>query len=184
MSYDSGAVFFDRDGTLNWPATSGEYIRHPDKLELLPGAALAIARVNSVGLHAILATNQRWLSSPSGDFDAYRRIEAKLTWLLAAAGAKLDATYTCPHALDVCICRKPLPGLLLRAAEQLDLNLVDSYVIGDSASDVQAGLAVGATTVLIARGSASESEAARSANYVVGSVMEAVDLVIAAISVR
>jgi D-glycero-D-manno-heptose 1,7-bisphosphate phosphatase len=181
MSPGSGAVFFDRDGTLNRSATQGEYIRHADELELLPGAATAVSRVNAVGLPAILVTNQRWLSAPGVDFGVYNHIEAKLARLLAAEGAKLDASYTCPHALDVCMCRKPLPGLLLRAAEQFDVNLASSYFIGDSTSDVQAGLAVGATTILITQ--KSDSNAARLANHVVGSVSQAVDLVLAAIVV-
>ena len=182
MSRGSGAVFFDRDGTLNWLAAPGEYIRHPDQLELLPGAAVAVSRVNAVGLPAILATNQRWLSAPGGDFDAYNRIQAELARLLAAEGARLDACYTCPHALGVCMCRKPLPGLLLRAAKQLDLSLAHSYFIGDSVSDVEAGLAVGATTVLITRRSA--SHAASLASHVVGSLVEAVDVVLASTAVR
>ncbi len=181
MSHDSGAVFFDRDGTLNQSAAPGEYIRHSDDLELLPGAAVAVSRVNAMGLPAVLVTNQRWLSGPAADFGAYSLIEAKLARLLAADGAKLDACYTCPHALGACTCRKPLPGLLLRAAEQLDLSLVDSYVIGDSDSDVQAGLAVGAATVLIAPERA--CSASTLANHVVRSVVEAVDLVLAAVGV-
>jgi D-glycero-D-manno-heptose 1,7-bisphosphate phosphatase len=181
MSSGSGAVFFDRDGTLNRPAIPGEYIRHGDDLELLPGAASAVSRVNAVGVPAILVTNQRWLSTPGASFGAYRQIEVELARLLAVEGAKLNATYTCPHALDVCMCRKPLPGLLLKAAEELDVNLTASYLIGDSASDVQAGLAVGATTILITQ--QPDSNAARLAHHVAASVLEAADLVLAAIVV-
>lgn len=182
MSYASGAVFFDRDGTLNRSALAGEYIRSSGELELLPEAATAVSRVNAVGLPAILVTNQRWLSAPGGDFDVYSRIEAKLARLLAAEGAKLDACYTCPHALGICTCRKPLPGLLLRAAKQFAVSLADSYFIGDSASDVQAGLAVGATTILITH--ASRDDAAWSPDHIVGSIAEAVDLVLGEIAIR
>ena len=181
MNRGFGAVFFDRDGTLNCPAAGGEYIRHPDDLKLLPGAAVAVARINAVGLPAILATNQRWLSAAGGDFGAYSRIEAKLARLLAAENAKLDACYTCPHALDMCKCRKPFPGLLLRAATELNLSLKDSYFIGDSVSDIQAGLAVGATTVLIMP--RADRGSAISAHHIAGSVAEAVDLVLAGVSV-
>ena len=179
MNPGSGAVFFDRDGTINRSAAPGEYIRHADELELLPGAATALSRVNAVGLPAILVTNQRWLSTPGANLGAYHQIEVKLARLLAVEGAKLDATYTCPHALDVCKCRKPLPGMLLQAAEELNVDLRASYLIGDSASDVLAGLAVGATTVIIDQQSG--SNAANLAHHVTASVSEAVDLVLAAI---
>lgn len=178
MSSRPGAVFFDRDGTLNRPAQPGDYIRHPDELELLPGAATAVSRVNAIGLPAVLVTNQRWLSGPGVEFGVYSRIEAKLAQLLATEGARLDACYTCPHALGVCGCRKPLPGLLLRAAEQLNLSLADSYIIGDSVADVQAGSAAGATTILLVPGH--DGKAAGLASHVVRSAEEAVDLILAA----
>jgi D-glycero-D-manno-heptose 1,7-bisphosphate phosphatase len=173
---DFYAVFFDRDGTLNCPAPPGRYIRQPNELRLLPGAAAAVRRINAAGLPAILATNQRWLSEPSANLGAYTRIETKLTRLLASEGAWLDSAYTCPHALGSCRCRKPLPGLLLRAAEDFTLSLRNSFFIGDSISDVQAGLAVGATAVLIS--SDVESDRGRLAHFVVGSVGEAVDRVL------
>jgi D-glycero-D-manno-heptose 1,7-bisphosphate phosphatase len=143
------AIFLDRDGTLNEKAPLGEYIRHPDELVLLPGAAEAVRRINDAGVPAVLITNQRWLSRPGQDPSAYTAVDARLCHRLAENGAFLDARYTCPHAKDSCACRKPAPGMLLHAAADLDLDLERSVVIGDSATDVQAGEAVRAATILI-----------------------------------
>lgn len=145
----SGAIFLDRDGTLNRSAAPGEYIRRPEDLGLLPGAADAIRRINTAGIRAILVTNQRWLSEPMANIDAYAAVESQLSRLLAANGARIDACYTCPHPANSCGCRKPTPGMLQYAADDLDISLRDSFVIGDSFTDVLAGLAVSATTVLI-----------------------------------
>lgn len=158
-----GAIFLDRDGTLNRKAPEGEYIRTPGELELLPGAASAVRRINMAGIPVILVTNQRWLSDPSANIDAYSAVQRELIRLLAAEGASLDACYVCPHARGSCDCRKPAPGMLLRAARDLGIDLSVSVVIGDAATDVQAGLAVRATTVLIdpraARGRSGTREA-------------------------
>ena len=171
------AVFFDRDGTLNRSASPGEYIRCPASLQLLPGAAAAVRRINNIGFLAVLITNQRWLSEPGADPRAYALIELKLSHLLAAEGARLDASYTCPHAVDSCDCRKPMPGLLLRAADDLRTCLSDSYFIGDSITDVEVGAAVGATTILVSPGGATNNS--RFANYVVDNIQEAVEVVLA-----
>ena len=147
---DVAAIFLDRDGTLNKAAPPGGYIRQPADLELVQGAAAAVRMINSTAFKAILVTNQRWLSEPIADARSYAAVETRLTSMLAAGGARLDARYVCPHARDSCDCRKPAPGMLLRASFDFGINLRRSFVIGDSISDVQAGLAVGATTVLIA----------------------------------
>jgi len=143
------AIFLDRDGTINKKAPEGEYIRDPGDLELLPGAAKAVSRINKAGIPAILVTNQRWLSWPAADLDGYLAVQRELGRLLACHGAWLDACYMCPHAADSCDCRKPAPGMLRRASADLGIDLSASIVIGDSPSDAAAGRAAGATTVLI-----------------------------------
>lgn len=173
-----GAVFFDRDGTLNWPALPGEYIRQSEELQLLPGAARAVRQINEAGFPAILATNQRWLSEPDADPSAYASLVSKLSCLLVIEGARLDASYTCPHAAHSCNCRKPQPGLLVRAADELGLSLQDSYFIGDSTTDAEAGAAVGMTTILISPRHLPGDN--RFVNYIVGDIQEAVDVVLAA----
>ena len=142
-------VFLDRDGTLNVKAADGEYVTAPDALVLLPGAAGAVRRLNDAGLRVVLVSNQRGvgrgLMSPA-DLDA---VQHRLRCMLAAAGARLDAAYLCPH-LGGCECRKPRPGLLLRAAAELPgLRLDAAVTVGDAESDVAAGRAAGTATVRI-----------------------------------
>ena len=145
------AVFLDRDGTLNVKAGEGAYVTTPDQLVLLPGAGAAVRRLNQAGVEVILVTNQRCIArgllSPAG----YAAVADHLRRLLAAAGARLDAEYFCPHEGGGCPCRKPLPGLLrAAAADQPNLDLAYSALVGDAESDVQAGLAAGVTTVRLA----------------------------------
>lgn len=117
---------------------------------LLPGAAAALAALNAAGLTTVLVTNQRWLSRPDADPARYAATHARLVELLAAEGAHLDAAYHCPHAADACDCRKPRPGMLLRAAAELGLDLARSVIVGDAASDVAAGRAAGVRTIRLA----------------------------------
>jgi len=171
------AIFLDRDGTLNRKAPEGEYIRRSQELELFPGAATAVRRANISGILTVLITNQRWLSEPAADMEAYYAVQARLHHLLAVHDAWLDACYVCPHQMNSCGCRKPRPGMLLNAARDLVINLHSSFVIGDSVSDIQAGLAVGAKTVLIdpARNSFHHSRAHFIANNIDDAVNWALD---------
>jgi D-glycero-D-manno-heptose 1,7-bisphosphate phosphatase len=170
-------VFLDRDGTLNTKLPPGQYVEHPDQLELLPGAAAAVARLNRAGLRTCLVTNQRGIAlglMSSADLDAVHR---RLTALLGAEGGHLDAIYVCPHDLGQCSCRKPAPGLLLRArAERPQIDFARSVIVGDAASDMQAGRALGLQTVMIAGAGGPEQP---EADHIVGNLAEAAELVIA-----
>jgi D-glycero-D-manno-heptose 1,7-bisphosphate phosphatase len=146
------AVFLDRDGTINVPAADGEYVRSPDQLALLPGVAPAIRQLNQAGLRTVLVTNQRWMSMPGADPALFFATQARLLELLAAEGARLDAAYHCPHPQRSCLCRKPAPGMLWRAAEELAIDLTRSVIVGDAVSDVQAGRAAGTSTILLGPG--------------------------------
>lgn len=94
-------------------------------------------------------TNQRWLSEKDIDPDSYIAVHARLQQLLAREGAWLDAAYCCPHALSVCHCRKPGTGMLQRAAHEHAFDLRRAVIIGDTDSDMTAGLAVGAAAIRI-----------------------------------
>jgi D-glycero-D-manno-heptose 1,7-bisphosphate phosphatase len=142
-------VFLDRDGTVNVPAAPGEYVRDPDQLVLLPRAAAAVRRLNEAGLMTVLVTNQRWMSRRDADPAQFTATQARLAELLAAEGAGLDAAYHCPHALRSCRCRKPAPGMLRQAAEDMHLDLSRSVIVGDAVSDLQAGRAAGTRTLLL-----------------------------------
>lgn len=145
-------VFLDRDGTINVKAADGEYIRSPEELVLLPGAARAVAALNAAGLRTVLVTNQRWLSEPAAAAERFDAIQDRLEQLLADQGARLDAVYHCPHAAASCDCRKPGAGMLVRAAREHGFALAESVMIGDSETDMQAGRAAGTATVLLRAG--------------------------------
>jgi|GEM_PF-79141 histidinol-phosphate phosphatase family domain/HAD-superfamily hydrolase, subfamily IIIA len=144
------AVFLDRDGTV---IAERHYLSDPAGVELLPGAAEGLRRMRALGLPLVLVTNQSGVGRGYFGRDAVERVHGRLIELLAAEGVTLSAIYSCPHAPDEdCGCRKPLPGLLERAARELDLDLPSSFVIGDKPCDIGLGLAVGATTLLVRTG--------------------------------
>jgi D-glycero-D-manno-heptose 1,7-bisphosphate phosphatase len=143
------AVFLDRDGTINTKPAAGEYVTAPDDLVLLPGAAEAVSTLNAAGICTVLVTNQRWMSEPTANAEDYAAVHARLEQLLAREGAWLDASYHCPHAIDACKCRKPKPGMLLRAAREHNLDLARTVIVGDSDADLIAGRSAGAATILL-----------------------------------
>jgi len=151
------AVFLDRDGTLT---VEGEWITRREALVLVPGAADALCTLARAGFALVLVTNQSAVARGLIDEEELAHIHAHLADLLAAGGARLDALYHCPHhpteGLGVwrreCDCRKPKPGLVLRAARELDLDLSRSWMIGDAERDLQAGWAAGVRGVLVATG--------------------------------
>ena len=153
------AIFLDRDGTLN--AYVG-FLRNIDEFVLLPGVADAIKKINSSGYLAILVTNQPVIARGEVSLEELKEIHNKLETLLGQEGAYLDGIYFCPHhphkgyegerpeyKID-CNCRKPKPGMLLKAAEDFNIDLSVSWMVGDSQSDVLAGKAAGCKTALIA----------------------------------
>jgi D-glycero-D-manno-heptose 1,7-bisphosphate phosphatase len=149
-----GAVFLDRDGTINEEV---EYLNDPQQLRLIPGAAQAIRDLNEAGVPVILTTNQAGIGRGYFSEDTVRAIHQELSSRLAAHGAHLDAIYHCPHHPDEgCDCRKPRPGMLIRAAEEHGLDLGQSFVAGDKVSDLDAGRRVGCRTVLVLTGYGSE----------------------------
>lgn len=151
------AVFIDRDGTLT---EEMGYINHPRRLKLLPRSAEAIRRLNRAGLAAVLATNQSGVARGYLSEDVMDAVNAELVAQLKLAGAHLDGLYVCPHHptegdppfRTECDCRKPRPGLLRRAAQELDLDLTASVVVGDKPSDLATATAVGARGVLVLTG--------------------------------
>lgn len=146
------AVFLDRDGTLNEEVG---YVTRPELLTLIFGAAEAVAELCRTGWRVFLFTNQAGIGRGLCTEDDLTAIHAKLTAQIEAAGGTLSGIYYCPHAPDAnCDCRKPLPGLLLRAAQEHDLDLCECVVIGDSQRDIAAGQAVGCKTVLVLTGHA------------------------------
>ncbi len=144
------AIFLDRDGTLN---ESEGFVNHISRFRLFPWAAEAIRLINGQGYLAVLATNQsgvgRGLYSEALVKDVHDRFEA----ILAESGARLDGIYYCVHdPSDECDCRKPQPGMLLRAREEHGIDLARSFMIGDSYNDLKAGWVAGARSALVLTG--------------------------------
>ena len=143
------AALLDRDGTINVKAPEGDYITGPERVELLPGSAGAIRRLNEAGVPVVVVTNQRGIALGRMTEEDLARVHARLDDLLEAQGARVDAYYHCPHERGTCDCRKPGTALIERASNDHGIELRDAVLIGDSPSDVEAGRRVGATTVLL-----------------------------------
>ncbi len=151
------AVFLDRDGTIN---EQMGYINHIDRFILLPGAAAAIALLNSTGIPVVVVTNQSGLARgyfPESLLDA---VHEKMEKQLARQGAHVDKIYICPHHPEAkeekfrkdCQCRKPKNGLFRAAAKDLEIDLQRSYVVGDRWSDLKAAAQCGAKGILVLTG--------------------------------
>ena len=160
------AIFLDRDGTINKYVG---FLRKPEEFELLSDAAEAIKLVNNSGYLAIVVTNQPVIARGEVTWNGLEEIHNKMETELGKQGAYLDAIYFCPHhphkgyegeiselKFD-CDCRKPKPGMLLEAAKNLNISLEESYMIGDSDTDVEAGKAAGCISIKIKEGSLLET---------------------------
>lgn len=152
------AIFLDRDGTINKYVG---FLRNIDDFELTDGVAQAIKKINASGYLAIVVTNQPVIARGEVTVPQLQEIHNKMETLLGLEGAYLDAIYYCPHhphkgyAGEVpelkidCGCRKPKPGMLLKAAEDFNIDLNQSYMVGDGENDVKAGMAAGCRSVLL-----------------------------------
>lgn len=150
------AIFLDRDGTINRYVG---FLRRPEELELLDGAAEAIRRINQSGYLAIVVTNQPIIARGEVTWEGLDAIHRKLETMLGHEGAYLDDILICPHHPDKgflgerleykidCDCRKPKPGLLRQAAEWYNIDMENSWMIGDQPQDEEAGKAAGCQTV-------------------------------------
>jgi D-glycero-D-manno-heptose 1,7-bisphosphate phosphatase len=150
-------VFLDRDGTI---IEDRGYVRDPDEVHLLPGAAEAIAQLNGNGFWVIVVTNQSGIARGLLSLNDYSTIERRVDKLLAQKGARLDGHYFCPHLPELtgpCDCRKP-GGLLYRqAAEYFDIELAGSWWVGDRIRDVLPAELFGGRGVLVLTGGKEEA---------------------------
>lgn len=161
LKHRQRAVFLDRDGTINKYVG---FLRHIEDFELEEGAAQAVKLINGSGSLAIVATNQPVIARGEVTFGELSEIHNKMETLLGREGAYLDGIYFCPHhphkgyegeipelKFD-CDCRKPKAGMLLKAAEELNIDLSRSWMVGDGENDILAGKAAGCRTALIGEG--------------------------------
>ncbi len=156
------ATFLDRDGVINQSAAEGDYVLRWQDFHLLSGVVEAITLLNRANYLVIVVTNQRCVAKGLLTAESLEDIHLKMTTHLAAAGARLDAIYYCPHGSDQpCACRKPSPGMLLSAAHDHNIDLSNSWMIGDTDSDIEAGKHAGCRTIKItndATGAASTAD--------------------------
>lgn len=172
------AVFLDRDGTL---IPDSGFVRDTDRVTLLPGAAAAVARLNAAGFPIIVVTNQSGIARGLLTEAAYAAVAARVGQLLGAAGARLTATYHCPHHPDVtgpCACRKPGVLLYQRAAEEHDLDLTRSWWIGDRMRDVVPAKSFGGPGILLGTGGKTMEEATAAGFKVAEDLAAAVELIL------
>ena len=151
------AIIMDRDGTV---CEEVGYVNHVSRCRLLPRSAEAIRLLNEAGRRTAIVTNQAGVARGYFAEEMILAVHERLRRLLADSGARIDGIYYCPHHptageppyRGACDCRKPLPGLVLRAAAELGIDLTRSFMVGDSARDVVAAQAAGVTPVLVLTG--------------------------------
>jgi len=151
------AVFLDRDGVINRKAPEGQYVTRWEDLELLAGSAEAIAALNNEGFKVIVVTNQRGVAKGFLTVAELESMHERMCSDMATRGALITAVYYCPHETDpACGCRKPSPKMLFTAADQHEIDLNASWMVGDSDKDVEAGKRAGCRTIRIGQDSAAE----------------------------
>jgi len=146
MSRPAGrrAFFLDRDGVLNRRAPPGDYVKSVAEFVWLEGAREGVRRLNDEGWLVLVVTNQRGIARGLYSATDVLEIHARAQRELHEIGAHVDGFYICPHGdEDRCACRKPEPGLILRAAQEWNVDLAASFLIGDDARDVEAARRAG-----------------------------------------
>jgi D-glycero-D-manno-heptose 1,7-bisphosphate phosphatase len=183
------AVFLDRDGTVNEEVG---YLRDLANLRLIPGAGAAIKRINDAGLLVVLVTNQSGIARGYFSESMLQDIHDRLKQMLQHEGARIDAIYYCPHHPTAgnshytreCDCRKPGTGLIDQASRDLDIDVEQSYVVGDKWSDVELGQRAGAHPILVRTGYGSDEEGRtrqphlKIPDFIAHTIIEAADWII------
>lgn len=152
------AIFLDRDGTIN---QNVGFLRNIEDFELIPGVAEAIKKINESGYLVIVITNQPVIARGEVTFEELKQIHNKMETLLGNEGAYIDDIFFCPHHPDSgfegevrelkikCGCRKPSPGMILQAAQKYNIDLEESWMIGDTRLDIETGKNAGCKTALV-----------------------------------
>ena len=168
-------VFLDRDGVIN-AKLENDYVKSPDQLDFIEGSLDAVARLNRAGYRVVVVSNQSGISRGLYTISDLDRVTERVVESVQSAGGQIDAFYYCPHRdEDRCTCRKPKPGLLVRASQELAVCPASTYMIGDSDIDIMAARSAGFKAILIASG---PPQSAIEPTHVVASLAEAVDVII------
>lgn len=170
-------VVLDRDGTI---IVERHYLSDPRQVELIPQVATGLRQLSEMGLGLVLITNQSAIGRGFFDHSRLDLIHRRLCELLEAERVHLSGIYFCPHMpKDDCLCRKPRPELIERAAKELDFDPKTSFVVGDKACDVELGQRVGATTFLVRTGYGAQvaAESRVKPDYIVNELWEAAQVI-------
>jgi len=144
-------IFLDRDGVIN--ENRPDYVKSWSEFHFLPGSREAIARLTQAGHRIVVCTNQAGVARGSMSVETVHEIHRRMVDSISEMGGRIEKIYFCPHGKEEdCACRKPRPGMLLQARDELGLDLCDAVFIGDSITDIRAGLAAGVHTVLVLSG--------------------------------
>jgi D-glycero-D-manno-heptose 1,7-bisphosphate phosphatase len=169
-------VLLDRDGTL---IEEKDYLCDPDQLELIPGAAAALKRLQNGGWGLCLVTNQSGVARGYFNLERLQRVHQRLADELALFDVELDGIYICPHSPeDACHCRKPAPGMIDQAIAVHGFDPRQAWVIGDKEVDIGLAHAVGAKSILVRTGYGKSYESETTADFVADDLSEAVDLIL------
>ena len=148
-------IFLDRDGVIN--ENRSDYVKSLDEFHFLPGACEAIAKLTRARYRIFICTNQAGVARGRIALEMLEAIHNHMLSRIAQAGGKVEKIYYCPHSKDEkCLCRKPQPGMLLKARDEFDLDLSKALFVGDSITDVKAGFAAGVQPVLVLTGLGAE----------------------------
>jgi D-glycero-D-manno-heptose 1,7-bisphosphate phosphatase len=142
-------IFLDRDGTIIFDPED-ERVDKEEKIKLFPDTIEALKYLASNNFSVVLITNQAGIAEGRINLQDFDRINNKVLEMLEPSGIKILKTYVCPHSpQDNCECRKPKPTMILEAAKEFNVDLAETYMIGDRESDILAGINAGAKTVLV-----------------------------------
>ncbi len=156
----SRAVFLDRDGVLT--RERQDYVKTPDELEILPGLEGPLREIQKRGFRIVIITNQSVIGRGLTTHHEMSNIHEKLREELAQLGCTVDGIYYCPHRPDeMCNCRKPEPGLILKASRELGIDIANSWMIGDKEIDLEAAKRAGCHGIRVPTNGAGLSEAVR-----------------------
>ena len=141
------AIFLDRDGLINQQAPEHDYIKSWADFHFLPGVPEAVRKLNEAGYLVLVVTNQRGVARGMMTMEAVNEIHETMCRELAEVGAHIHKVYVCPHESGTCNCRKPDIGLFLQAEQEFEIDKRESWMVGDSDSDVEAGRRYGVQTI-------------------------------------
>lgn len=177
---DIRIAFVDRDGVIN--RDRDDYVKSASEFEFLPESPQALARLHAAGWTTVLISNQAAVAKGIMTMDALEGINKVLRDGVTAAGGNIDAMYYCLHRPeDRCDCRKPLPGMLIKASKDFGIDPTQAVFIGDAARDILAGKAAGCKTVLVLTGKLTAEDATAmdpSPDYVAADLGEAADWIV------